>query len=109
MEKAIKSTKKIVQKSRSMFTGAFALSTLALLGSAQALGAGVYDILLLSKVYHQILQHHSFYILWQQPNLVSNQSLDLIMPTYLDLLQVQVCLLLMMYGRLYIHMLHRHT
>ena len=40
MEKAIKSTKRIVQKSRSMFTGAFALSTLALLGSAQALGAG---------------------------------------------------------------------
>ena len=40
IDKAIKSTKRIVQKSRSMFTGAFALSTLALLGSAQALGAG---------------------------------------------------------------------
>ncbi len=40
IDKAIKSTKRIVQKSRSMFTGAFTLSTLALLGSAQALGAG---------------------------------------------------------------------
>ena len=39
-DSAIKSTKRIVQKSHSMFTGAFALSTLALLGSAQALGAG---------------------------------------------------------------------
>ena len=39
-DSAIKSTKRIVQKSHSMFTGAFALSTLALLGSAQAFGAG---------------------------------------------------------------------